>query len=149
MTIKTRRLAYGDHVEAKRLFELMAEVFSEEFAPLSGQYLDHLLSRRDFWVVAAFADGEVIGGITAHVLPMTRSESSELFIYDIAVRADHQRQGVGRILVMTLRQEAFTLGIKDVFVAADDADMHALDFYRTLGARSSPVTIFTFAVDLK
>ena len=50
---------------------------------------------------------------------------------------------------MALRHEAFTLGIKDIFVTADNADTHALNFYRTLGARSSPVTIFTFAVDGK
>ena len=33
----------------------------------------------------------------------------------------------------------------DIFVPADDDDIHALDFYRALGGEESPVTFFTFA----
>lgn len=76
---------------------------------------------------------EIVGGVTAHTLPMTRTESAELFIYDLAVPADQQRQGIGRGLIATLRDAATTAGIQVVFVPADDDDVHALDFYRALG----------------
>jgi aminoglycoside 3-N-acetyltransferase I len=144
--IRTKRLASSDRVEAMKLFEMMAEVFSEESVPLTEQYIDHLLGRRDFWAIAAFASEEIIGGITAHALPMTRTASYELFIYDIAVRAEFQHQGVGKSLVSALREQALSLGIQEVFVAADNADTNALDFYRALGGRSSAVTIFTFTI---
>ena len=75
---------------------------------------------------------------------MTRTASSEIFIYDIAVRSDQQRKGIGRLLVAELRAKAAALGIREVFVAADSDDVHALDFYRALGGAPSPVTIFTF-----
>ena len=88
---------------------------------------------------------EIVGGITAHVLPMTRSELSALFIYDVAVRADHQRKGVGRHLISALRDDAAAAQIGDVFVPADNEDLHALDFYRALGGVPSPVTFFTFS----
>ncbi len=94
----------------------MAEVFGEGCEPLSDAYLDSLLAREDFWAAAAFAGDELVGGLTAHTLPVTRAESAEVFIYDIAVHADHQRRGVGRKLVMLLREEAARAGIETLFV---------------------------------
>jgi aminoglycoside 3-N-acetyltransferase I len=88
---------------------------------------------------------DIIGGVTAHTLPMTRAESSEIFIYDIAVRDDYQRRGVGRHLMTTLREGAAALGICNVFVPADNDDIHALNFYQALGGVGSPVTFFTFS----
>jgi aminoglycoside 3-N-acetyltransferase I len=130
---------------ARRLFTLMAEVFDEPSAPLSDHYLEQLLERPQFWAVAAFAEDQLAGGVTAHAVPMTTSESSELFIYDIAVRADLQRRGIGRALMAALRAAATAEGIGDVFVPADNEDTHALDFYRRLGGVPAAVTFFTFA----
>ncbi len=90
------------------------------------------------------SDGQIVGGLTAHTLPMTHSESDEIFIYDIAVRAEHQRRGVGRLLVAHLRQVASDAEIHDLFVPADDEDTHAIEFYRALGGVGAPVTFFTF-----
>ncbi len=141
------RLTTGDRELARRLFATMAQVFEEQCERLSDSYLDRLLEREDFWAVAALAGEEVVGGVTAHTLPMTRTESSELFIYDIAVRPDWQRKGVGRLLMTALRDAAAAAGIRDVFVPADNDDTHALDFYRALGGASSQVTFFTFSGD--
>src|SRR6185369_17128519 len=109
---------------------------------LSDRYLDSLLAREDFWALAAFDGDQIIGGVTAHSLPMTNTEAVEVFIYDLAVRHDHHRKGVGRHLVTELRNSAAASGIANVFVAADNDDLHALDFYRALGGTASPVTLF-------
>jgi aminoglycoside 3-N-acetyltransferase I len=122
----------------------MAEVFGEAPAPLSDAYLDLLLGRSEFWVLAAICDGAVVGGLTAHSLMMTRFEGAEVFLYDIAVDPDHQRRGFGQRLVSTLRHQASGLGIDMVFVPADDEDTHALDFYRALGGTATRVTFFEF-----
>ncbi len=144
--MRAKRLTSEDRELAKEMFALMAEVFAEDHEPLGDAYVDRLLRREDFWAVAAFTDeGEIIGGMTAHTLPMTRAEASEIFIYDIAVQTAHQRKGVGRLLMTELRREAASLGVRDVFVPADDEDRHALDFYRALGGVPSPVTFFTFS----
>jgi aminoglycoside 3-N-acetyltransferase I len=144
MSVRTTRLRAADVDPAKRLFALMVEVFGEEPVELSDAYLRRLLSDEDFWVIAAFSADDIVGGITAHTLPMTRSESSEVFIYDLAVRADHQRQGVGRQLMSELRAQAAERGIGSLFVAADNADTHALDFYRAVNGTAAPVTMFSF-----
>jgi aminoglycoside 3-N-acetyltransferase I len=47
--------------------------------------------------------------------------------------------------VTELRNSAAESGVVNVFVAADNDDVHALDFYRALGGNASPVTLFTFA----
>jgi aminoglycoside 3-N-acetyltransferase I len=143
--MRSMRLQPGDRELARALFALMAEVFDEPREALSDRYLDRLLAREDFWAVAAFDGDQIIGGVTAHSLPMTNTEAVEVFIYDLAVRHDHQRQGVGRHLVTELRNSAAASGIANVFVAADNDDLHALDFYRTLGGRASPVTLFAFS----
>jgi aminoglycoside 3-N-acetyltransferase I len=138
------RLVAGDRALARKLFAVMAGVFEEECERLSDEVVDRLLARPEFWAIAAFSGDEIVGGVTAHTLPMTRRASFELFIYDVAVRAEHQRMGIGRQLVNQLRSEAAVAGIFDVFVAADDDDLHALDFYRAIGGVASPVTMFTF-----
>jgi aminoglycoside 3-N-acetyltransferase I len=144
MDLTARRLGAGDRDLARALFAMMAAVFEAESKPLGDAYLDRLLARDDFWALAAFEGDEIVGGVTAHTLPMTRSESSEVFVYDVAVRADRQRRGVGRRLMIELQDLAAAGGIRVLFVPADDEDVHALDFYRALGGRASPVTIFDF-----
>jgi aminoglycoside 3-N-acetyltransferase I len=122
----------------------MARVFGEQHVELGDDYVARLLSDDRFWAIAALSEGELVGGITAHRLPMTRSESHELFVYDIAVLPDHQRHGIGRTLMRSLCAEAALVGITSVFVAADAEDAHALDFYRALGGAASSVTMYTF-----
>jgi len=140
----TRRLGAGDRDLARATFAMMAEVFDEPRRALPDDYVDVLLARADFWVVAALEADAPVGGITAHVLPMTRSPSRELFVYDIAVREDRQRRGVGRTMLVELIAQAATAGIGSVFVAVADEDVHAMDFYRAVGGAESPVTMFSF-----
>jgi aminoglycoside 3-N-acetyltransferase I len=143
--LRVRHLEAGDRDLARALFAMMADVFEEGQGPLGDGYLDELLGRDAFWALAALDGDAVVGGLTAHVLPMTRAEASEIFIYDVAVRVDRQRRGVGRVLIESLRREAAAAGIDMLFVPAADEDIHALDFYRALGGVPSPVTFFTFS----
>ena len=142
---RIERLTADDIEQARELFLLMADVFETDSQPLSGDYLARLLARGDFWAFAAFVDGRIAGGLTAHTLPLTRIEESEVFIYDIAVMPQYQRRGLGRQLVTALRTQAAANGINVVWVPADNEDTHALDFYRALDGVPAPVTIFTFS----
>ena len=142
--IRIERLTAGDIELARTLFATMARVFAEDAEVLSDGYLARLLDRHGFWALAASVDGQLVGGLTAHTLPLTRAEVSEVFVYDIAVVPDWQRQGVGRLLMSTLRSQAADAGITVVFVPADDEDTDAIDFYRALGGAPARVTIFTF-----
>jgi aminoglycoside 3-N-acetyltransferase I len=143
--LRITRLTSRQPKLARQLFAMMAHVFEEAPGRLGEAYVRRVLGRAEFWALAAIEGHEVVGGITAHALPMTRAQSSELFIYDVAVRADHQRQGVGRRLMQALRKGARAAGITELFVAADNEDAHALDFYRALGGSPAAVTIFSYS----
>lgn len=142
--MRVARLRAGDREQARQGFALLNEVFETDGEELSEGYLDRLLSDPRFHVWVAVDAGVVIGALTAHELPMTRAETAELFIYDLAVRPDRQRGGVGRALVEHLVAAADPASVSSVFVPADDEDVHALDFYRAVGGAAEPVTIFTF-----
>ena len=140
------RLGATERSLGHTLFRTIAGVFEEEpgAQPLPDAYVEQLLSRTDFWALAAVIGDDVVGGLTAHTLPMTRSAASEVFIYDLAVQPAHQRKGIGRALVNELRTHAAAAGIATVFVPAENEDTHALDFYRAIGGEPAAVTFFTF-----
>ena len=142
--IRVQRLSTEDIALARATFAVMCEVFEDDQPQLSDAYLTRLLARPVFWALAAFDGDRIVGGLTAHALDMTREEATELFIYDLAVHPEFQRRGIGRQLVETLRTEGSRAGLDTVFVAADNPDTHALDFYRALGGEPAPVTVFTF-----
>jgi aminoglycoside 3-N-acetyltransferase I len=119
--VSIRRLTAADREPARQLFALLARVFGEPQRPLSDDYLDRLLGRADFWAMAAFVDGRLVGGLTAYTLALTREEGAEIFIYDVAVDPAVQRRGVGRALIDALLREAAALNINVAFVPADNA----------------------------
>jgi aminoglycoside 3-N-acetyltransferase I len=143
--VTIRRLGPEEVTEAQNLFQTIASVFEEASEHLPVDYVASILGNRSFWAVGAFAGSEILGGLTAHTLPMTRSADREVFLYDIAVREPWRRLGIGRRLVEFLLEAAAAEAINVMFVPADNEDLHALDFYRALGGEASPVTVFTFS----
>jgi aminoglycoside 3-N-acetyltransferase I len=139
-----RRLTVHDDAAARHLFAVMATAFAEQQRHLSDMYLHRLLDRRDVWVLAAFVDDAVVGGLTAHALPMTRREATEIMIYDLAVQKEYRRLGVARQLITELRALAATDDLGDVFVVVDNDDQHALAFYQAVHGEPMPTTMFTF-----
>ena len=142
--ISTKLLLPGDEETAIEMFVLMSRVFETSGQRLELAQVRRLLASSSFLAVAAFSNGELCGGATGHILPMTRDPSSELFIYDIAVDEEQQRRGIGRQIIATMLSEANARGVSVAFVPADNEDEHALRFYENIGGTGAPVTIFTF-----
>jgi len=144
-TFEIVRLGEADTRIAQQLFQLFEDVFGEgdKFAPHEG-HLRNLLKNPSFVCFAALHKDEPVGGLTAYSLPMYNSGSAELFIYDIAVKPEFQRKGVGKRLMLAAQAFCTQNGIKQMFVDANEADTHALDFYSSLGGRAEKVVQFTF-----
>jgi len=143
-TYVVRRLRREDAPTALSALALLREWFEEPGAALSFGYVEALLALDSFWLLVALNGDTVVGALTAHTLPLTRCEGSEIFIYDIAVAQEHRRAGVGARLVQTLRELASAESVVGVFVAADAGDTHALDFYRAIGGTEGEVRHFDF-----
>jgi aminoglycoside 3-N-acetyltransferase I len=86
------------------------------------------LAESDLFAIAALAQNNIVGDFAAYMLPMTRSGSWDIFIYDLAVLIEYHRMGVGRILVMALRENATAAGVQDARDVADNDGFHAIEF---------------------
>jgi aminoglycoside 3-N-acetyltransferase I len=139
------RLNINDVALAEKLLLLFQEVFqTESAAPPGESYLTKLLADPGFIACVALHEHEIVGGVTAYELPMIHAERSELFIYDLAVQPSFQRKGVATHLLTTLKEYCRQKRIGQLFVAANEEDAHAINFYLRSGGKSEKVLHFTF-----
>jgi aminoglycoside 3-N-acetyltransferase I len=124
MDYTTKRLDDADLGLMKALLRLFADAFDDrdhyQSAVPSDDYLLALLKDSTFLaVVAQDQDGAVIGGLAAYELRKFEQERSEIYIYDLAVHAEHRRKGVATALIRTLGAAARARGAYVMFVQAD------------------------------
>jgi aminoglycoside 3-N-acetyltransferase I len=148
METQIKRLGKEDVAIARRLLLLFGEVFEMGDVEIPEEaYLEKLIGNPGFIMYAAISGNEVAGGLTAYALPMYYTDRAEMFIYDIAVRPAFQRKGVGGRLLSALQRYCKENGIREMFVAANEEDAHAVDFYRKTGGREEKVLHFTYRID--
>jgi aminoglycoside 3-N-acetyltransferase I len=98
-------------------------------------YLERLLDSHTFIAVVAIVDGAVVGGLAGYELPKFERERSEIFIYDLAVAADHRRRGIATALLQEMKRIAAARGAWVVFIQAEADDEPAIALYEKLGTR--------------
>lgn len=131
MNTVIRRLSAEDidsFIELVHLFESVFEM--KEWTMPSKTHLEELLQKSDFMVFAAISNNQVVGGLTAYVLEQYYSEKPLVYLYDLAVGERFQRKGIGRSLIAGLVAYCQEGKYDEVFVQAEKADDHAIDFYR-------------------
>lgn len=101
----------------------------------SEAYLTQLLASSSFIAVAAFAEGQVVGGLAGYILNKFEQERSEIYIYDLAVAEHFRRQGIATQLIEAIKGNAQQRGIHVIFVQADYGDDPAVALYTKLGIR--------------
>jgi ribosomal protein S18 acetylase RimI-like enzyme len=79
-----------------------------------------------FWVARDGA--EVVGFLYCLLVPLRSSDEQELLLYEIGVRLDWRRRGVGRMLLDHMEGWMRTNGVCEVWVFADN--QAAVNFYR-------------------
>jgi aminoglycoside 3-N-acetyltransferase I len=103
--------------------------------PPSDAYLEDLLAKEHVFALVAMAGEEVMGGLVAYELDKFERARREVYIYDLAVSADHRRQGIATALIGHLREIAARRGAWVVYVQADFGDDPAIALYEKLGVR--------------
>ncbi|WP_221390223.1 GNAT family N-acetyltransferase [Dyadobacter sp. NIV53] len=130
------------------LIYVFEDVFEmKNFVIPNQRYLVQLLNEKNFHVFIALQKNKVIGGLTAYTLPAYYSESPSVYIYDLAVKTEFQRQGIGKMLITNVNDYCKSIGVEEVFVQADLEDAHAIEFYRSTGGLSENVIHFTYPLN--
>lgn len=137
--ITINRISEKDINLMRDLLNVFGEAFDEVETYCKAQpeddYLRKLLSRDYFIVLVALRNGEVVGGLAAYELHKFEQARSEIYIYDLAVSADHRRQGIATALIGALKNIAVERGAYVIFVQADHGDDPAIALYTKLGER--------------
>jgi aminoglycoside 3-N-acetyltransferase I len=137
---ESTRLLSADDISAFRaMLALFGEAFNDREAYVERQpddeYLRRLLSSENFIAIAAYSDSAVIGALAGYVLPKFEQARSEFYIYDLAVNAEHRRQGYATAVIENLKKVVIQRGVYIIFVQADYGDDAAVALYTKLGIR--------------
>ena len=142
-----KKLEWEDVSLFEKLILVFKDVFEmETIISFDEDHLTNLLQNPTFIVYAILCNGELVGGLTAYELPLYYLNKSELFIYDIAIKNEFQRKGLGKQLLTAVTNYCKESNIENIFVAANEEDMHALDFYRSTGGKEEKVVHFNYSV---
>jgi aminoglycoside 3-N-acetyltransferase I len=139
MSYKVAQLTPSDVPLLKALLEVFGEAFDDagvyRQAVPSDAYLQSLLAKPYFIVVAARDGDKVIGGLAAYELEKFEQDRREIYIYDLAVSDHHRRKGVATQLIDELRRVATRRKAYVIFVQADKGDIPAIRLYESLGTK--------------
>ena len=139
MSYACRQVSASELPLLKAMLAMFGEAFGEpdtyQGAVPDDAYLKRLLDKPSFIALAALNAGEVVGGLAAYELEKFERARSEIYIYDLAVQADHRRKGVATALIRHLQQIARDRGAYVIFVQADPGDDAAIRLYESLGTR--------------
>jgi len=143
--IEIKRLDISHLAIFKSVILLFRDVFEmKDFHIPDDKHLLHLLKNKDFIVLGALKRDEVIGGLTAYILHQYYTPNPLIYVYDLAVATDYQRNGIGRMLMAAIIEHGKSLEMEEVFVQADRIDQHALDFYIANGGIAEDVVHFSY-----
>jgi len=132
-------------IELIHVFEDVFEM--KNFVIPDEDHLQKLLKNNAFHAFVALQNYQVIGGLTAYTLPAYYSESPLVYIYDLAVKTEFQRRGVGKMLIQNINDYCKSINVEEVFVQADMDDIDVIDFYRSTGGKAENVVHFTYLLN--
>ena len=148
MHVEIKKISINDSeefIELIRLFEVVFEM--ETFEIPDKKYLVDLLAKDEFIVLIACSEKEVVGGLTAYTIHQYYSTLPLVYIYDLAVKTNFQRQGIGKKLIAGITSYCREKGVQEVFVQADAPDLHAIEFYHSTGATAEDVIHFYYPLN--
>ena len=138
-SFELRRLGSPDVPLMRQLNTLFGDAFAEPDTytaePPSDAYLQDLLAKEHVIALVALAGEEVLGGLVAYELDKFERMRREVYIYDLAVAAEHRRRRIVTMLIKRLREIAAERGAWVVYVQADYGDDPAIALYEKLGGR--------------
>jgi ribosomal protein S18 acetylase RimI-like enzyme len=125
MNLELRWMTSGDAATIEAAGYLFDDEVQHEFA-------ERFLRQPNHHLCIAYVDDEPAGFVSG--IEITHPDKgTEMLLYELGVDDDFRRRGVGRSLVVALREYAHVRGCTGVWVPADDDNEPALAMYRSTG----------------
>lgn len=138
MTVDIRRVVPGD----ESWFERIApEVFDE---PIRAKRLTAHLLDPSHLLIVAIVDGQIVGQ-TAAVLHRHPDKPTELYIDEVGVTPDKQRQGIARRMLDAMLAWGRELGCEETWLGTEMDNQAAKSLYAKY---AEPETILMYLWDL-
>jgi ribosomal protein S18 acetylase RimI-like enzyme len=129
--MKVRSFQLSDYVTVTHLLE---KVLPESCYDDTMEAFARQLSWDSELVLVAEKDKSIVGIIIGTI------DNNKGYFYRVAVHADHQRQGIGKTLIQTMKQHFVKRNVSKIFVAGDIHNQPFLPVYESAGYK---VTDFT------
>lgn len=116
----------------QELLYVFEEAFEwENFTLPDEAYLKKILANENFLVVAAKAENEIVGGLTAYIFHSYETGKPFIYIYDLGVKESSRNRGIGKQLIKFLRNFALENGFGEMYVTTEqEENEQVVDFYR-------------------
>ena len=141
MSIEIRIIGPGDE---DVLSNVAADVFDEDVdQTFTTEFLDDARHH-----LAVALNGSQVVGFASAVHYLHPDKPTELWINEVGVSPDFQRQGLGTRLMRALFDMAReTLGCNEAWVLTEPDNIQAHGLYRALGGEPDPTVMFSFKLD--
>lgn len=110
---------------------MLEEVLSEECYTQTMEAFARQLSWDSNLVLVATISDEIVGVIIGTI------DNNKGYYYRVAVLPEHQRKGVGKALVLALRQRFESRKVSQIMITADEHNEPILPLYESLGYAAS------------
>ena len=128
-------------MEFKRLTEMdlpLALAMNRDFRAgiAREEALRAFLADPDCWLFAAVKDGRIIGFAYGYALQRLNTEKKMLYIHEVDIMEEYQRQGVGTRLMDRLKAACKAEKICKIFLICDQKNAGANALYRKTGGET-------------
>ena len=132
-------------IDAHFLDNVAKDVFDD---PIVESAVQEFLADPRHRLLVALDNNIVVGFVSAVIYLHPDKPAPELWINEIGVAPTHQRQGIGKMLLRNLLDNAKQSGCTEAWVLTDRANVAAMAMYKSAGGVEElpDPTMFTFAL---
>lgn len=111
-------------------------------------YMRRFLANPRNHLVVAFCDGQIAGFALGYETDRVDRDQTQMCLYEVDVRQDHRRKGVGRAVVNELKRICKANNCVNMWVITDESNEPAKRLYSSTGGvrtdPGDPSVVFTY-----
>jgi ribosomal protein S18 acetylase RimI-like enzyme len=92
-----------------------------------------MLEQDTNYLIVAIVDNELVAFLTAYRMPALSCDASMVYIFEIEVAPAHRRQGIGKQMIVLLKQLCLESDVEDIWVGTENDNIAAKRLYESTG----------------